>query len=76
MITSGYPQVKKGRTSTDVMLITKLNCEFKMSNFAIIIVVGFPLTIIGGIFGKNWAGGFNAPCRTKNIPREIPPMPW
>ena len=47
-----------------------------MSNFAIIIVVGFPLTIIGGIFGKNWAGGFNAPCRTKNIPREIPPMPW
>ncbi|KAK2560122.1 Transmembrane 9 superfamily member 1 [Acropora cervicornis] len=40
------------------------------------LIVGFPLTIIGGIFGKNWAGGFNAPCRTKNIPREIPPMPW
>ncbi|XP_068737553.1 transmembrane 9 superfamily member 1-like isoform X1 [Montipora capricornis] len=40
------------------------------------LIVGFPLTIIGGIFGKNWAGSFDAPCRTKNIPREIPPMPW
>ncbi|KAM7437452.1 Transmembrane 9 superfamily member 1 [Porites harrisoni] len=40
------------------------------------LIVGFPLTILGGIFGKNWAGSFNAPCRTKNIPREIPPIPW
>ena len=30
---------------------------------------------IGGIFGKNMAGSFEAPCRTKNISREIPPLP-
>ena len=38
--------------------------------------VGFPLTVLGGILGKNMAGGFDAPCRTKNIAREIPPSPW
>ncbi|CAH1776014.1 unnamed protein product [Owenia fusiformis] len=43
---------------------------------ALWIIVGYPLTVIGGIFGKNWANGFDAPCRTKNIPREIPPIPW
>ncbi|XP_065652076.1 transmembrane 9 superfamily member 1 isoform X2 [Hydra vulgaris] len=40
------------------------------------LLVGFPLTIVGGIFGKNWTGGFDAPCRTKNIPREVPSVPW
>ncbi|XP_074838462.1 transmembrane 9 superfamily member 1 [Carettochelys insculpta] len=40
------------------------------------LLVGFPLTVIGGIFGKNRAGSFDAPCRTKNIAREIPPQPW
>ncbi|XP_031570268.1 transmembrane 9 superfamily member 1-like [Actinia tenebrosa] len=40
------------------------------------LLVGFPLTVIGGIFGKNWTTSFDAPCRTKNIPREIPPIPW
>jgi len=39
-------------------------------------VVGYPLTVIGGILGKNWANGFDAPCRTKNIAREIPTIPW
>eukprot|EP00053_Salpingoeca_punica_P015859 m.147007 g.147007 ORF g.147007 m.147007 type:complete len:650 (+) comp16819_c1_seq3:798-2747(+) len=37
--------------------------------------VGFPLTVMGGIMGKNHAGAFEAPCRTKNIPREIPSAP-
>ena len=32
--------------------------------------------MIGGILGKNWANGFDAPCRTKNIAREIPAIPW
>lgn len=32
--------------------------------------------MIGGILGKNWANGFDAPCRTKNIAREIPSVPW
>jgi len=41
-----------------------------------ICVVGYPLTVIGGILGKNWANGFDAPCRTKNIAREIPSIPW
>ncbi|XP_023931639.1 transmembrane 9 superfamily member 1-like isoform X2 [Lingula anatina] len=39
-------------------------------------VLGYPLTVIGGIFGKNYANGFDAPCRTKNISREIPDVPW
>ncbi|CAF1569769.1 unnamed protein product [Adineta ricciae] len=38
--------------------------------------VGFPLTVLGGIFGKNFSSNFDAPCRTKNIPREIPDVPW
>ena len=40
------------------------------------LLVGFPLTVVGGIFGRNWTSGFDAPCRTKNIPREIPSIPW
>ncbi|ESO96693.1 hypothetical protein LOTGIDRAFT_174735 [Lottia gigantea] len=43
---------------------------------ALWVFVGYPLTVIGGIFGKNWAAGFDAPCRTKNIHREIPSVPW
>lgn len=39
-------------------------------------LVGFPLTIVGGIMGKNTSADFDAPCRTKNIMREIPPQPW
>lgn len=38
--------------------------------------VGFPLTVVGGIIGKNRAGTFDAPCRTRNIPREIPVATW
>jgi transmembrane 9 superfamily protein 1 len=37
--------------------------------------VGFPLTVLGGILGKNGAAPFDAPCRTKAIVREIPSMP-
>jgi transmembrane 9 superfamily protein 1 len=40
------------------------------------IIIGYPLTIIGGIFGKNVGHSFDAPCRTKNISREIPPIAW
>uniref|UniRef100_A0A665UE40 Transmembrane 9 superfamily member n=1 Tax=Echeneis naucrates TaxID=173247 RepID=A0A665UE40_ECHNA len=39
-------------------------------------LVGFPLTVIGGMVGKNRAGSFQAPCRTRNIPRQIPTQPW
>ncbi|XP_041717460.2 transmembrane 9 superfamily member 1 [Coregonus clupeaformis] len=40
------------------------------------VLVGFPLTVIGGIVGKNQAGNFQAPCRTRNIARQIPTQPW
>ncbi|ESN97463.1 hypothetical protein HELRODRAFT_157541 [Helobdella robusta] len=40
------------------------------------LLLGYPLTIIGGILGKNSAGSFDAPCRTKNIAREIPDIPF
>lgn len=42
----------------------------------IVCFVGFPLSIMGGIAGRRTAGAFEAPCRTKNFPREIPPIPW
>ncbi len=40
------------------------------------ITIGYPLTIIGGIIGKNTSAPFDEPCRTKNICREIPTIPW
>eukprot|EP01097_Dermamoeba_algensis_P006886 TRINITY_DN42_c0_g1_i2.p1 TRINITY_DN42_c0_g1~~TRINITY_DN42_c0_g1_i2.p1 ORF type:complete len:588 (-),score=97.88 TRINITY_DN42_c0_g1_i2:153-1916(-) len=40
------------------------------------LLVGFPLTVIGGIAGKRLASNFDAPVRTKIVPREIPPIPW
>lgn len=39
-------------------------------------LVGFPLTVFGGITGRRLSGTFDAPSRTKNFPREIPPIPW
>ena len=41
-------------------------------------LVTLPLTVIGGIVGRNMAKGkdFDAPCRTNKIPREVPPIPW
>lgn len=38
--------------------------------------IGLPLTVVGGIVGKNTSTDFDAPCRTKNIAREIPQQPW
>lgn len=42
------------------------------------VLVSMPLTVIGGIIGRNTAKGKDmcAPCRTNKIPREIPPVPW
>jgi hypothetical protein len=40
------------------------------------LLIGFPLTVLGGIMGKNNKKPFETPCRTKNIPREIPILPW
>jgi len=42
----------------------------------ILTLVSFPLNVVGGITGRNFAGPFEAPCRTTKMPREIPPLPW
>jgi hypothetical protein len=42
----------------------------------IYLLVAFPLTVIGGIAGRNTAGPFDAPCRTKDTRKEIPAVPW
>eukprot|EP00761_Pharyngomonas_kirbyi_P012150 gb/GECH01012177.1/.p1 GENE.gb/GECH01012177.1/~~gb/GECH01012177.1/.p1 ORF type:complete len:594 (+),score=103.58 gb/GECH01012177.1/:1-1782(+) len=39
-------------------------------------LVTFPLSLLGAIAGKNRPATFNEPCRTKKVPREIPPAPW
>ncbi|WIA33519.1 hypothetical protein OEZ86_006644 [Tetradesmus obliquus] len=39
-------------------------------------LVTFPLTVLGGIAGKNSKDEFSAPCRTTKFPREVPPLPW
>jgi len=39
-------------------------------------LVTFPLTVLGGIAGKNNKSEFYAPCRTNKYPREIPALPW
>ncbi|TMW68644.1 hypothetical protein Poli38472_006112 [Pythium oligandrum] len=42
---------------------------------AIFMLVAFPLTVIGGIAGRNTTGDFDAPCRTNKVAREIPSVP-
>eukprot|EP00197_Chlamydomonas_leiostraca_P002553 CAMPEP_0202857270 /NCGR_PEP_ID=MMETSP1391-20130828/278_1 /ASSEMBLY_ACC=CAM_ASM_000867 /TAXON_ID=1034604 /ORGANISM="Chlamydomonas leiostraca, Strain SAG 11-49" /LENGTH=606 /DNA_ID=CAMNT_0049536053 /DNA_START=73 /DNA_END=1893 /DNA_ORIENTATION=+ len=39
-------------------------------------LVTIPLTVFGGIAGKNNRAEFNAPCRTNKYPREVPQLPW
>ncbi|KAG7402205.1 hypothetical protein PHYBOEH_005768 [Phytophthora boehmeriae] len=39
------------------------------------ITVALPLTIIGGVIGRNYTGEFKSPCRTNKIPREVPAVP-
>lgn len=46
--------------------------------YAIWAFVTLPLTVIGGVIGRNTAKGrpFQVPTRINKIPREIPPIPW
>ncbi|EFJ24924.1 hypothetical protein SELMODRAFT_173941 [Selaginella moellendorffii] len=39
-------------------------------------LVTLPLTVLGGIVGKNSKEEFYAPCRTNKFPREVPSLPW
>eukprot|EP01104_Vermistella_antarctica_P005045 TRINITY_DN1545_c0_g1_i1.p1 TRINITY_DN1545_c0_g1~~TRINITY_DN1545_c0_g1_i1.p1 ORF type:complete len:584 (-),score=138.20 TRINITY_DN1545_c0_g1_i1:296-2047(-) len=34
--------------------------------------VSLPLTFVGTIFGKNWSGQGDFPCRVNKVPRQIP----
>ena len=40
------------------------------------LIIGFPLTVLGGIMGKDSKAEFYTPCRTTKYPREIPVLPW
>lgn len=40
------------------------------------VLVGFPLTVIGGIVARNTTADFDSPCRTRAVARKIPPQPW
>ena len=45
--------------------------------FALFLFVTLPLTVIGGVVGRNTTGRYEAPCRTNKQPREIPSDgPW
>ncbi|KAM7484754.1 hypothetical protein LguiA_000763 [Lonicera macranthoides] len=44
--------------------------------FLIWAILASPLLFLGGIYGKYSKFEFQAPCRTNNIPREIPPLHW
>ncbi|OZJ05864.1 hypothetical protein BZG36_00936 [Bifiguratus adelaidae] len=43
-----------------------------LAMLAIWLFLCFPLTLLGAILGKNWAGQPNFPCRVNPIPRPIP----
>ncbi|KAG7947551.1 hypothetical protein I3843_14G100900 [Carya illinoinensis] len=38
--------------------------------------VAIPLLAFGGVIGYRFRSEFQAPCATKRIPREIPPLAW
>uniref|UniRef100_A0A7S1G5G4 Transmembrane 9 superfamily member n=1 Tax=Bicosoecida sp. CB-2014 TaxID=1486930 RepID=A0A7S1G5G4_9STRA len=40
------------------------------------LLVTFPLTVLGGIAGRNTAGDFEAPCRTAKAARVVEPVPF
>jgi len=45
--------------------------------FSMWALIAFPLTVLGGILGRNTAKEMEKPCRTNKVPREIPTdAPW
>jgi hypothetical protein len=63
-----------------VAIVYRSTAALPFGTICIIIViwclVTFPLTVLGGIAGKNGKREFHAPVRTSKYPREIPPLPW
>jgi len=43
---------------------------------ALFVLVNLPLTVLGGVAGRNIASTFKAPCRTTKMPRQIPEVPF
>ena len=39
-------------------------------------LVTIPLTVLGGVAGRNSRVEYDAPCRTNKYPREVPSLPW
>lgn len=50
-----------------------LSCHYDITTDEI--SVGFPLNVVGGVAGRKNARTFEAPCRVKNFPRDIPEGP-
>jgi hypothetical protein len=42
----------------------------------IMLLAGFPLTVLGGIGGRHQAPEWAPPSRTTKLPREMPEIPW
>ncbi|KAH9601774.1 Nonaspanin (TM9SF) [Trypanosoma melophagium] len=40
------------------------------------LAISLLLTLFGAIFGRRYGGSFDAPTRTKFVPREVPPLVW
>ncbi|KAK3255051.1 Transmembrane 9 super member 2 [Cymbomonas tetramitiformis] len=63
-----------------VAIVYRSTAALPFGTICIIIIiwalVTIPLTIMGGIAGKNAKTEFNAPCRTTKLAREVPPLPW
>ncbi|CAK0754796.1 Transmembrane 9 super member 4 [Coccomyxa viridis] len=63
-----------------VAIIYRSTAALPFGTICIILVIWalitFPLTVLGGIAGKNSKADFNAPVRTTKYPREVPPLPW
>jgi len=38
--------------------------------------ISFPLTLLGTLFGRNWNGLADNPCRISPVPRSIPEKKW
>ncbi len=38
--------------------------------------MAFPLTVLGTVWGRNWNGKADFPCKISKTPRPIPPLPW
>ena len=69
--------VTQTRTRTLITRTLTLTRSLTQVIMFIWMLVTLPLTVIGGIVGRNMAKGkdFDAPCRTNKIPREVPPIP-